>query len=160
AGAVVAAGAVAGLAFEVKLFESAVALPALAVLAWLALAEPPARKAQVLALAGFVFVIVAAAWGVIASLAPGHHPHPLGSSKGTIWNALLVYTGLNRLHGSGSGPADPLRLFTSTPPHHLGPLIGAELLCALAFGALAAACATRSPVRDDGERLHRAVVWC
>jgi 4-amino-4-deoxy-L-arabinose transferase-like glycosyltransferase len=158
AGAVVAAGAVAGLAFEIKLFESVVALPALAVLAWLALAEPAVRKAQTLALAGFVFLLVASAWGVIASLAPGHHPYPLGSSDGQIWNALLVYDGIHRFHG-GSGAPHPLQLFTTAPPHHLGPLIGAELLCALAFGALAAVCAARAPVHDDADRLRRAVVW-
>jgi 4-amino-4-deoxy-L-arabinose transferase-like glycosyltransferase len=155
AGAVVAAGAVAGLAFEVKLFESVVALPALALLAWLAL---PTRRAPALALGALTFVIVASAWGVVASLLPGHHPYPLGSTDGRIWNALLVYNGLHRLHGSSSAPT-PLRLFDTGPPHHLGPLIGAELLCALAFGALAAACAVRSPVRDDADRRRRAVVW-
>jgi 4-amino-4-deoxy-L-arabinose transferase-like glycosyltransferase len=151
AGAVVAAGAVAGLAFEIKLFESAVALPALAVMAWLAL---PARRASTLALAGLVFVIVASAWGVVASLLPGHHPYPLGSSDGQIWNVLLVYNGLNRFHGASAAPA-PLRLFDTAPPHHLGPLIGVELLCALAFGALALACAGRAPMDAD----RRAVVW-
>jgi len=130
-------------------------LPALALLAWLAL---PARRAPTLAVAGLTFAIVASAWGVVASLLPGHHPYPLGSTDGRIWNVLLVYNGLNRLHGSSSAPA-PLRLFDTGPPHHLGPLIGAELLCALAFGALAAACAARSPVRDDADRRRRAVVW-
>ena len=42
--AVVGAGAVAGLAFEVKLFEAAVALPALALLAWLALDGRASRR--------------------------------------------------------------------------------------------------------------------
>ena len=49
--AVVAAGAVAGLAFEVKLTEAVVALPALALLAWLAMDAPADRKRRALALA-------------------------------------------------------------------------------------------------------------
>jgi len=59
--AVVAAGAVAGLAFEVKLTEATVALPALAMMAWIALDAPKDDKARTLAYAGVAFV-AAAAW--------------------------------------------------------------------------------------------------
>src|SRR3954453_973008 len=80
--AILAAGAVAGLAFEVKLFEAAVALPGLALLAWLALDTPWRRRLGTLALAGVAFLVVAAAWGVAASLLPGAHPFPYGSTNG------------------------------------------------------------------------------
>src|SRR4051794_13965557 len=85
-GAVVAAFAVAGLAFEVKLFEAGVALPGLALLAWLALEAPWRRRLGVLALGGVGFLVVASAWGVVASLLPGTHPFPYGSTRGTIWD--------------------------------------------------------------------------
>ena len=55
----VSGGGVAGLAFEVKLFEAAVALPALGLLAWLALDATAARKARTLALGGVTFLVVA-----------------------------------------------------------------------------------------------------
>ena len=59
--AVIAAGAVAGLAFEVKLFESVVALPALAVLAWLALDGSVSYRARTLLWSALAFVGVASA---------------------------------------------------------------------------------------------------
>src|SRR3954451_19948237 len=113
AGAVIAAFAVAGLAFEVKLFEATVALPGLALLAWLALDAPWRRRLGVLALGGVAFLVVAAVWGVVASLLPGSHPFPYGSTNGTIWNDLLVYNGIGRFGNpptSATTPG-PLRLF-------------------------------------------------
>jgi 4-amino-4-deoxy-L-arabinose transferase-like glycosyltransferase len=162
---VVAAGAVAGLAFEVKLFEAAVALPALAVLAWLALEPTAARRPRTLALAGLAFLVVAASWPLVASALPGRHPFPQGSTNGQIWNAVLVYNGLHRV-GNAPLPATApgiLRLFRTAPPREFGQLFGVELLPALVIGSLAALCAgaTALPAspRDDGQRLRRAVGW-
>jgi len=163
--AVIAAGAVAGLAFEVKLFEASVALPALALLAWLALDTSPARKARTLAFAGVAFLSVAASWAVVASLLPGHHPYPLGSTDGQIWNVILVYNGIHRLGNAPTSATSPglLRLFDGGPPRHFGQLIGVELITALTFGALASVCAVRrsatgAPI-DDRQRRRRAVGW-
>jgi 4-amino-4-deoxy-L-arabinose transferase-like glycosyltransferase len=108
--AVVAAGFVAGLAFEVKLFEAVVAVPALALLGWLALEGRTARRARVLLLAGLAYLVAAASWPVAASLLPGSHPYPLGSTDGQIWNAILVYNGVERF-GTGR-PARPRRGFS------------------------------------------------
>jgi 4-amino-4-deoxy-L-arabinose transferase-like glycosyltransferase len=154
---VIAAGAVAGLAFEVKLFESAVALPALALLAWLALDGTVAYKARTLLGAGLTFVGVAAAWAVAASALPGRHPFPLGSTDGQIWNVMLVYNGLHRLSNAPQAGAAPglLRLFDPAGPRRFGELIGVELLPALACGALALVCAEQAA--DDRQRLRRAV---
>jgi 4-amino-4-deoxy-L-arabinose transferase-like glycosyltransferase len=161
--AVIAAGAVAGLAFEVKLFEAAVALPALALLAWLALDAPAPRKARTLGLAGLAFLGMASSWAVVASLLPGHHPYPLGSTDGQIWNVILVYNGLDRLGNAPTSATAPglLRLFEPGPPRHFGELIGVELITALTFGALAVVCAgrswaTNSPM-DDRQRRRLAV---
>src|SRR4051794_20296418 len=145
AAAVVAAGAIAGLAFEVKLFESTVALPALALLAWLALDGTAAHRLRTLAFAGVAFLAMASSWAVVASVLPGAHPYPLGSTDGQIWNALLVYNGLHRIGVAPTSATAPglLRLFDPGGPREFGMLIGAELLVALAFGAIAVAVARR-----------------
>jgi 4-amino-4-deoxy-L-arabinose transferase-like glycosyltransferase len=163
--AVVAAGAVAGLAFEVKLTEAMVALPALALLAWLALDGPTMPKWRTLGLAGAAFLAAAAAWPVIASLLPGHHPFAYGSSDGSIWKDILIYNGVSRLGNPPTAATTPglHRLFDPAAPRHFGQLIGAELLCALAVGALAAGFARggRHDVSpdDDHRRLRHAVSW-
>lgn len=163
--AVVAAGAVAGLAFEVKLTEAMVALPAFVVLAWLALDAPRYRKLRTLAIAGGAYVAVAASWAIAASLLPGPHPYAYGSGDGTIWNMMLVYNGVDRLGNPPTAATAPglFRLFDPSPPRHFGQLLGAELLCALVAGALATAFARGSrlvgPVIDDRRRLRRALGW-
>ena len=73
--AVVAAGALAGLAFEVKLFEVAVALPALVVLAVVALRRSRSDWRRVL-LGREPLPRGRASWPLAASLAPGPHPWP------------------------------------------------------------------------------------
>ena len=76
---VVAAGAVVGLAFNVKLFEALIFLPSLALLALLA-GEGPMRR-RVLALGGSVAALLAVGlgWIAVASLtASGQRPWPIG----------------------------------------------------------------------------------
>ncbi len=142
--AVVAAGALAGLAFEVKLFEVAVALPALVVLAAVALRGSRSDRRRVLLGSGAAFLVAAAIWPVAASIAPGSHPWPAGSTDGSIANVILVYNGANRLgypapgSFSASLPApSPVRLFLDGPDHYRK-MVGVELLPALVlFGIVA-----------------------
>jgi 4-amino-4-deoxy-L-arabinose transferase-like glycosyltransferase len=150
--AVVAAGALAGLAFEVKLFEATVALPALALIAWLALQR---RRVRTFVLATLAYLVAASSWAVVASLLPGPHPYPLGSTNGQIWNALLVYNGLHRLGVAPTSATAPglTRLFDPSLPRQFGILIGGMLLVALAWGALALLTARR-----HASRTTRAVV--
>jgi 4-amino-4-deoxy-L-arabinose transferase-like glycosyltransferase len=140
--AIVAAGALAGLAFEVKLFEATVALPALALLAWLSLDR---RRLATFAGAAAAYLVAASSWAVVASLLPGPHPYALGSTNGQIWNALLVYNGLHRLGVAPTSATAPglTRLFDPSVPRQFGVLIGGELLVALAWGALAVPTAWR-----------------
>lgn len=161
--AIIASGAAAGLAFEIKLFEAAVALPGLIVLAWLILDGPARARRRSLLGFGLAFFAVAAAWPVVATVMPGQHPWTLGSTDGSIWNVILVYNGLNRLGASGPGSsglagAGPFRLFTTQPPNYLT-MLGMELLPALVFGVIAVAAArgrARAP-RDRRERARRAL---
>jgi 4-amino-4-deoxy-L-arabinose transferase-like glycosyltransferase len=147
---VVAAGAVLGLAFNVKVFEALVVLPALGVLAWLASDVPVRRRARTLAAALAAFVAVSLSWVTAASLAPGPHPWPIGSTNGSVWNVVFGFNGVHRLRGHASAaalqidPPGPLR-FLSTGHIDYASLVGATLLAAIVFGALALADAWRTP---------------
>ncbi len=100
------AGAAAlGIAFDVKLLESLVALPGLAVLAYLGM--PGSRKRRLLQLlaASAVYVVVALAW-LGATLLFGAHdrPYAIGSTNGSAWNAAFVFNGTDRLAGKSIEP--------------------------------------------------------
>jgi 4-amino-4-deoxy-L-arabinose transferase-like glycosyltransferase len=138
----VAAGAVLGLVFNVKVFEGLIVLPAVGVLAWLATDLPARRRARAIAAGFAAFVAVSLSWVTAASLAPGPHPWPIGSTNGSVWNVVFGFNGIDRLRGHASAaalridPPGPLR-FLSTSGIDYASLVGATLLAALVFGALA-----------------------
>jgi len=174
------AGAAAlGVAFNVKLLESLVALPGLAVFAYLGLPGPRRRRLLQLLAAAVVYVAVALSWLGATLLAPAHdRPFAIGSTNGSAWNAAFVFNGTERLSGKSS---EPLTLYQ--PGHHypeatqserdhipivppsptrllarIGPLsgerLGLDLLVALLLGIPALICALRArPVA----RMRRAV---
>jgi 4-amino-4-deoxy-L-arabinose transferase-like glycosyltransferase len=138
----VAAAAVMGLAFNVKLAEMLVALPAFALL-WLWAAAPGARVRALLA-TGVTFLCAALSWTAIASLTPAsQRPFPIGSSNGSIWHVTLVYNGLSRLSSQGAtgkaeGGAGPLHLFSAGPLQYWT-LIGVAVLATLSLALVALA---------------------
>ncbi len=166
----VAAAAVMGLAFNVKLAEMLIALPAL-VLLWLWAAAPGTRVRVALATGG-AFLAAALSWTAIASLTPlGMRPFPIGSSNGSIWHVTLVYNGLDRLSshgatGTAEGGAGPLRLLSAGPMQY-STLIGVALLATSLLGLLALAALLaqgreqpRTALRDPPGRLAVGiVVW-
>jgi 4-amino-4-deoxy-L-arabinose transferase-like glycosyltransferase len=99
-GWLLAGAAALGLAFDVKLLESIIALPGLALLAWLGLPGSRRRRLTQLLAAGAVYVAVALAW-LSATLLFGAHerPYAVGSTNGSAWNAAFVFNGLERLEG-------------------------------------------------------------
>ncbi|MEA2382599.1 MAG: hypothetical protein QOH72_2570, partial [Solirubrobacteraceae bacterium] len=120
----VAAGAVLGLAFEVKLFEGLVAVPALVALWWLGAQRDRRRRVGGLVGAGAAFAVVGVAWLGAMSLAPASaRPFALGSSNGSAWNAVFVYDGLDRVRARprrrGSPPSAAELAVAPAPP---GPL--------------------------------------
>jgi 4-amino-4-deoxy-L-arabinose transferase-like glycosyltransferase len=149
----VTAGAVMGLAFNVKLFEALIALPAMIVLAVLISAKPWRRRSAELVLAAGAFVAVSLAWLIAVSLAPGPKPYPIGSTNGSVWNVVFTFNGLDRIRGKASpgqqalDPAGPLRLFASHGVLH-GQLIGSALVAALILGGAALAYTGRRLLRD------------
>jgi 4-amino-4-deoxy-L-arabinose transferase-like glycosyltransferase len=154
------AGAAAlGIAFDVKLLESLVALPGLTVLAYLGLPGSRRRRLLQLSAAGAVYVVVALAWLGATLLVPAHdRPYAIGSTNGSAWNAAFVFNGTDRLSGKSIEPltvyepghhyptatqserdhipilpASPTRLFARVGPLS-GERLGLELLLALLLG--------------------------
>ena len=148
-----------GIAFDVKLLESLVALPGLAVLAYLGLPGPRRRRLLQLAAAAAVYVAVALAWLTATLLVPAHdRPYAIGSTNGSAWNAAFVFNGTDRLEGKSVEPQtvyqpgkhypvatqserDHIPIVPPSPTRllaRIGPLsgerLGLELLIALLLG--------------------------
>ena len=174
-----AAAATLGVSFDVKLLESLVAVPGLAVFAYMSLPGPPSRRLTRLAAAGGMYVIVALSWLTATQLAPAHdRPFAIGSTNGSAWNAAFVFNGTDRLGGKSPEP----QFTVYQPGHHyptrtqserdhipivppsptrllatIGPLsgerLGLELLVALLLGTPALIWGWRRPEPDDPESL-------
>jgi 4-amino-4-deoxy-L-arabinose transferase-like glycosyltransferase len=170
------AAAAMGIAFNVKVFQGLVCLPAL--LAFFAVGEKRLRR---LFAAGVVFVVVCLSWLTATLLVPAsHRPYAIGSTNGSAWNATFVYNGWDRLFGAATqtllnaqgaavltpanngefaraqvaiaGPS-PVRLFLHNDPLS-GLRIGFVLLVALVLGTLALVELIRGR-RDEGPRGRR-----
>ncbi|HEX4187570.1 MAG TPA: glycosyltransferase family 39 protein [Solirubrobacteraceae bacterium] len=169
------AAATLGVAFDVKLLESLIAVPALAVFAYLGLpGARPQRFARLAAAAG-VYVLVALSWLTATQLAPAHErPFAIGSSNGSAWNAAFVFNGTERLGGKSPEPQftvyepghhyptatqserDHIPIVPASPTRllaRIGPLsgerLGLELLAALLLGVPALLWSVRRPVRES-----------
>jgi 4-amino-4-deoxy-L-arabinose transferase-like glycosyltransferase len=156
---VVAAGAVLGIAFNVKLFEALIVVPALALLMLLAVDLPARRRALALGGSLVAFIVVSLSWVVTASLTPlSGRPWPIGSTNGGIWNVVFVFNGLDRLRSPASpaalaiDPPGPLRFFHSSG-HGYATTVGTMLLAALVLGA--AALVVTIATRRRGGRIDR-----
>jgi 4-amino-4-deoxy-L-arabinose transferase-like glycosyltransferase len=155
----VLAGVALGLAFNVKLLEAVFGIPALAVLYALAGRRDRAEKLIDLVWAGVAFVGVGLSWTIVVSLAPGSHPWAVGSTDGSVWNAMFVFNGIGRastVAGATGGPG----LFRLLVPSgwHFNQLFGSIVVAALALGIAAAAVSVwRERVASvRGPRLPRA----
>jgi 4-amino-4-deoxy-L-arabinose transferase-like glycosyltransferase len=104
------AAAAVGVAFNVKLFESFVALPALGLLALLAVlgsSAPLRARVLRLALAAAVLIAVSLAWLLATLATPAHErPFAIGSTNGSAWNAAFVFNGSKRI-GSAANEFNP-----------------------------------------------------
>jgi 4-amino-4-deoxy-L-arabinose transferase-like glycosyltransferase len=110
-----AAAAALGVAFDVKLLESLIALPGLLAFAYLGFPGSPRRRILQLTAAGAVYVVVALSWLIATQLAPAHdRPWAIGSSNGSAWNAAFVFNGTERLAGKSPEP----QFTVYVPGHH------------------------------------------
>jgi 4-amino-4-deoxy-L-arabinose transferase-like glycosyltransferase len=175
------AGAWVGLAFQAKMIQAWLALPALAA-AYL-LAAPAARlraRCAHVALAGLATVVVSLAWMTAVALVPAHdRPYVDGSPDNSVYTQVFDYNGLARLTGHSAtlaGPVSPLitharqsenLLNAATigikPSWHrllAGPFAadGGWLLPAAAVGALGVLISRRRRDRRDPQRAA-IVLW-
>jgi 4-amino-4-deoxy-L-arabinose transferase-like glycosyltransferase len=107
------AGVWVGLAFQAKMIQAWLVLPALAA-AYL-LAAPAARlrtRCAHVALAGLVTAVVSLSWMTAVSLVPSHdRPYVDGSPNDSVYTQVFDYNGLGRLTGNWArvaGPPSPL----------------------------------------------------
>jgi len=175
------AGAWVGLAFQAKMIQAWLVLPALAA-AYL-LAAPAARlraRCAHVALAGLVTVVVSLAWMTAVSLVPSHdRPYVDGSPNDSVYTQVFDYNGVGRLTGNwpttAGGPPSPLivravesgqllnaETFGIKPTWHrllAGPFAadGGWLLPAAVIGALGVLISRRR-LRDRRDPLRAAVV--
>jgi 4-amino-4-deoxy-L-arabinose transferase-like glycosyltransferase len=107
------AGAWVGLAFQAKMIQAWLVLPALAA-AYL-LAAPAARlgtRCAHVALAGLVAVVISLSWMTAVSLVPSQdRPYVDGSANDSVYTQVFDYNGLGRLTGNWptlAGPPSPI----------------------------------------------------
>jgi 4-amino-4-deoxy-L-arabinose transferase-like glycosyltransferase len=148
--ALAGAGAAIGLAFNVKLFQALVPVPAIAVLYLAASPLPLGERLSRLALTGSVALAVGLSWLAVVSTAPGREqPFAFGSGNGSALSAAFGYNGIDRLdpavrpghHAAAAiaqvpGPPGATRLIGAGG--HLASLLGSELVPALILGGAAA----------------------
>ena len=112
-----AGAAMLGIAFNVKLLESLIALPGLAAFAYLGLPGTRLRRLALVSLAGLVYVVVGLSWLTATLIAPANdRPYAIGSTNGSAWNAAFVFNGTDRLGGKTVEPGS-----TSFEPGHRYP---------------------------------------
>ena len=96
------AGVWVGLAFQAKMIQAWLVLPALA--AGYLLAAPAARlrtRFAHVALAGLVTAVVSLSWMTAVSLVPSHdRPYVDGSAHDSVYTQVFDYNGLGRLTGN------------------------------------------------------------
>jgi 4-amino-4-deoxy-L-arabinose transferase-like glycosyltransferase len=156
------AAVVMGIAFNVKLLEALLPLPALALLYVIASDAPRRRRALHGVGATLVVVAISLSWVTAVSLAPSSSkPYPLGSTNGSVWNSVFVFNGADRLgltnrHPGPSSvgtPTSATRLIRRTPPP-LARWVGSELVPAIVLGGLALLLtARRWRARAPGDRV-------
>jgi 4-amino-4-deoxy-L-arabinose transferase-like glycosyltransferase len=155
---VVAAGAVLGLAFNIKLFQALIIAPSLVLLMLLAVDLPVRRRIAAFAGSLAAFGVVSLGWVATASLTPlSNRPWPIGSTNGSVWDVIFVFNGIDRLRGSASPAAlklDPpgaLRFFGGAQDYVA--TVGTMLMAAVVFGAAALVAGVFA--RRRGARLDR-----
>jgi 4-amino-4-deoxy-L-arabinose transferase-like glycosyltransferase len=164
------AAVVIGVNFDVKLIEAL--LPVFAFLVYFMVGSDATfpRKLALVAGAAAIALVAGLAWPVAVSLAPAsQRPYAMGSTNGSIWNAMFVFNGTKRVGIGSSGDAQAnnwhsvraaTRMFQHRP-RQLGELVGVGLIAALLFGiaslVLMGGSMLRGPPSDE-LRMRRAGV--
>ncbi|HEX4108814.1 MAG TPA: glycosyltransferase family 39 protein [Solirubrobacteraceae bacterium] len=111
------AAAALGVAFNVKLLEAVIPLPALGLVALYGLPGTWRRRGLQLAAAGAVYIAVSLSWLTATLVFPAHdRPWAIGSSDGSAWNAAFVFNGTQRVFGKAQQGDQPVRAKGSRYP--------------------------------------------
>ncbi|WP_084195216.1 glycosyltransferase family 39 protein [Streptosporangium amethystogenes] len=151
----VVSAALVGLAFNTKMLQAYLVLPAFAPL-YLVMAPGtlPRRLGRLLA-AGASLVVFSAWWMVIVDLWPASdRPYIGGSTDNSVWDLVIGYNGLGRIFGNGGGrggggmgfggEAGAGRLFNDTMAGQISWLLPFAVIALITGLALTA----RGPLRD------------
>jgi len=137
-----------GLAFQTKMIEAWILLPALGLAYLLSGPQATRRRVRQLAMAGAVAAVVSLAWMTAVTLTPGaHRPYVDGSHTNSVYDQVFVYNGFGRfgeqtplqlLAGQSLGitvastpPAGPLRLLRGDLGRDIGWLLPASVVGAV-----------------------------
>jgi 4-amino-4-deoxy-L-arabinose transferase-like glycosyltransferase len=102
------AGVYVGLAFQAKMIEAWLALPALGLAYLISGPGPVWRRVRQLVVAGVVAAVVSLAWMTAVSLVPAaSRPYADGSHDNSLYQQVFVYNGFGRF-----GEQTPLQLLT------------------------------------------------
>ncbi|MBE1585571.1 ArnT family glycosyltransferase [Nonomuraea angiospora] len=94
-----------GLAFNAKMLQAYLVVPAFALAYLLCARVPWLRRVGHLLAAGLVMLVSSAWWMVIVDLWPGDsRPYVGGSTDNSVWDLVIGYNGLGRIFGQGGGP--------------------------------------------------------
>src|SRR5580698_1031509 len=105
----IAAGIWVGLAFQAKMIEAWLLLPALGLVVLIAAPGPALRRVRQVAVAGVVTALVSLSWMAAVSLVPAaHRPYVDGSHDDSLAAMVYEYNGLGRF-----GDQTPLQLLSS-----------------------------------------------
>ncbi|MHB8242509.1 MAG: ArnT family glycosyltransferase [Solirubrobacteraceae bacterium] len=174
------AGVWVGLAFQAKMLQAWVVLPALA-LAYAFAAQAPLRaRLRHLVLAGLMAVVVSVSWMAVVSLVPaGSRPYVDGTQDNSVFSQVFDYNGIARLsHGSSLAGAGHRAAFLtglsesetgSNLAEHVRPswhrlltgLYGRDIAWLLPLALLAAAgvALTRRRRRPPDSHLTATLLW-
>ncbi|MGI5487082.1 glycosyltransferase family 39 protein [Microtetraspora malaysiensis] len=101
----VVAAVLVGLAFNVKMLQAYLVVPAFALTYLYAAPGSFLRRTGRLLAAGAALAVSSAWWMVVVDLWPeGSRPYIGGSTDNTVWDLVIGYNGLGRIFGGGGGP--------------------------------------------------------
>ncbi|MFG3258751.1 glycosyltransferase family 39 protein [Streptomyces sp. NPDC048172] len=100
----VGAAVAIGFAFNTKMLQAYIVLPALFLAYAVAAPGGPGRRARRLALAAVALVVSSGWWMVLVDRIPaGSRPFIGGSEDNTVWDLVIGYNGLGRVFGENGG---------------------------------------------------------
>lgn len=102
------AGVLAGVAFNIKMLQAYLPLPAFFALYLFGVRTGWRRRIGRLFVAGGVMLAVSLSWAVVTQLTPAElRPYMGGSQTNNVFELIVGYNGIERLLGAGSGQGGP-----------------------------------------------------